>query len=30
MKSWLQDYDREMYSTHNEKKSVVAERFINR
>ena len=28
MKSWLQDYDIEMYSTHNEGKSVVPERFI--
>ena len=28
MKSWLQDYDIEMYSTHNEGKSIVAERFI--
>ena len=28
MKSWLQDNDIEMYSTHNEGKSVVAERFI--
>ena len=28
MKSWLQDYDIEMYSTHNEGKSVVAKRFI--
>ena len=28
MKSWLQDYDIEMYSTHNEGKSVVAQRFI--
>ena len=27
-KSWLQDNDIEMYSTHNEGKSVVAERFI--
>ena len=27
MKSWLQDNDIEMYSTHNEGKSVVAERF---
>ena len=29
MKSWLQDNDTEMYSTHNEEKSVVAERFIS-
>ena len=28
MKSWLRDNDIEMYSTHNEEKSVVAERFI--
>ena len=28
MKSWLQDNDIEMYSMHNEGKSVVAERFI--
>ena len=27
IKSWLQDHDKEMYSTHNEGKSVVAERF---
>ena len=27
-KKWLKDYDTEMYSTHNEGKSVVAERFI--
>ena len=27
-KKWSQDYDIEMYSTHNERKSVVAERFI--
>ena len=27
-KSWLQDNDTEMYSTHNEGKSVVAARFI--
>ena len=25
---WLKDNDIEMYSTHNERKSVVAERFI--
>ena len=30
MKSWLQDHDTEMYSTHNEWKSVVAERFIRK
>ena len=28
MKSWLQDNGIEMYSTHNEGKSVVAEIFI--
>ena len=28
MKSWLQDNDKEMYSTHNEEISVVTERFI--
>ena len=28
MKSWLQDNDIEMYSIHNEGKSVVSERFI--
>ena len=28
MKSWLQDNDIEMYSTYNEGKSMVAERFI--
>ena len=28
MKYWLQDNDMEMYSTHNEEDSVVAERFI--
>ena len=28
MKSWLQDNDIEMYSTHNGGKSVVVERFI--
>ena len=28
IKSWLQDNDIEMYSTHNEDKSVIAERFI--
>ena len=30
MKSWLEKNDIEMYSTHNEEKSVVAERFIIR
>ena len=29
-KKWLQDNDIAMYSTHNEGKSVVAERFIRR
>ena len=29
MKSFLQKNDIEMYLTHNEGKSVVAERFIN-
>ena len=29
MKSWLQDNDIEIYSLLNEKKSVVAERFIS-
>ena len=29
MKSWLQYKDIEMYSTHNEEKSVVAETLIN-
>ena len=29
MKSWLQDNNREMYSTHNKGKSIVAERFID-
>ena len=29
MKSWLEKNDIEMYSTHNEGKSVVAERFIS-
>ena len=24
MKSWLQDNDKEMYSTHNKEKSVIA------
>ena len=28
MKSWLQDDNIEMYSTDNEEKSLVAERFI--
>ena len=28
MKLWLQNNDIEMYSTHNEGKAVVAERFI--
>ena len=28
MKSWLEKNDMEMYSTHNEGKPVVAERFI--
>ena len=28
IKSWLQNNDVEMYSKHNERKSVVAERFI--
>ena len=28
MKSWLEKHDVEMHSTHNEGKSVVAERFI--
>ena len=28
MKSWLQDNDIELYSTYNEEKSVVGERFI--
>ena len=28
MKSWLQDHDVEMYSTHIEGKSVATERFI--
>ena len=28
MKSWLQGNNIEMYSTHNEEKSVVAGRFI--
>ena len=28
MKSWLEKADIEMYSTHNEGKSVIAERFI--
>ena len=28
MESWLQDYNIEMYSTRNERKSVVAERLV--
>ena len=28
MKSWLEKNDIEMYSTHNEGKSAIAERFI--
>ena len=28
MKSWLQDNKIEMYSTHNNGKSVAAERFV--
>ena len=28
MKPWMQDNDIEMYSTHNEAKSIVAEGFI--
>ena len=28
MKSWLEKNTKEMYSTHNEGKSVIAERFI--
>ena len=28
MKSWLEKNDIEMYSTHNEGKSVLVERFI--
>ena len=28
IKSWLQDNDIEMYSAHNEEKSVIAGRFI--
>ena len=28
MKSWFKDTDTEMYSTHNEEKSVVDERLI--
>ena len=30
VKSWLEENDIEMYSTHNEGKSVIAERFIIR
>ena len=29
MKSWLEKSDIEMYSTHNEGKSVVAEKLLN-
>ena len=28
MKSWFEKNDIEMYSTHNERKSVIAERFV--
>ena len=28
MKSWVEDNDTEMYSTHNERKYALAERFI--
>ena len=28
MKSWLKDYNTEMYSIHNKGKSTAAERFI--
>ena len=28
VKSWLQDNDIEIYSTYNERKSIIAERFI--
>ena len=28
MKSWLQDNDIRIYSTHNEGKSIIAERFV--
>ena len=28
MKSWLEQNAIEMYSTHNERKSVIAEKFI--
>ena len=28
MKSWLKNYDIEIYSTYNKGKSIVAERFI--
>ena len=28
MKSWLEKNDIEMYSTHNERKSVAAERYF--
>ena len=30
LKSWLQDNNKEMYSTHNEGESAVAERFIRK
>ena len=30
MKSWLGKYAIEMYSTHNEGKSAVAERFVRK
>ena len=30
MKPWLQDNDIEMYSTHNEGKSVIAEKFTRK
>ena len=29
MKSWLEKSDIEMYSKHNEEKSVIAEKFVN-
>ena len=28
VRSWSQDHDVQMYSTHNERKCVVAERFL--
>ena len=28
MKSWLQDYDKKLYSAHSDGKSVVAEKFV--